>query len=272
MADTRRKDNFANKRKYRDKQKRKIPKKDNLVDVWTDTLGRSKRYFSKGVYSQKITTDFAIENTLPGEFFPLNAHCVPLIIVEDEDTFNMAVRYTSSHRVLVLNMASDFKPGGSVRTGGTAQEEELFRRSNACMSHSELDYPLAVNEVIYSPDLVIFKDQTYAYIEPEYFGMISCPALRKPKLVNGAYTPEQREIMKQKIELIFKVGVQNKYDCLVLGALGCGVFQNPPEEVASMFKQMIVKYTGYFQIIAFAILDVGASGKSNLDTFKKILG
>lgn len=264
MADTRRKDNFANKRKYRDKQKRKIPKKDNLVDVWTDTLGRSKRYFSKGVYSQKITTDFTIGSTVPGD-------APPEIIVEDEDTFNMAVRYTSSHRVLVLNMASDFKPGGSVRTGGTAQEEELFRRSNACMSHLELDYPLAVNEAIYSPDLVIFKDQTYAYIEPEYFGMISCPALRKPKLVNGAYTPEQREIMKQKIELIFKVGVEGRYNCLVLGALGCGVFQNPPEEVASMFKQMIQKYGNYFKIITFAILDVGASGKSNLDTFKRIL-
>lgn len=42
--------------------------------------------------------------------------------------------------------------------------------------------------------------------------------------------------MQNKIDMIFKVGIKHDHKQLVLGALGCGVFNNPTEEVAKMFK------------------------------------
>ena len=62
--------------------------------------------------------------------------------IENSDTFDMAIKYVNNKQglnPLVLNMASDYKPGGGVETGSKAQEEDLFRRSN---------YYQTVNKVI----------------------------------------------------------------------------------------------------------------------------
>ena len=43
---------------------------------------------------------------------------------------------------------------------------------------------------------------------------------------------------------------------LVLGALGCGAFQNPPELVARLFKEVFQEeeFKGRFESVDFAIL------------------
>jgi uncharacterized protein (TIGR02452 family) len=259
MADTRRKDNFDNKRKH---WKKKTSGND-LVKVWHDTLD----YIHQNhwdVSGYKYKWDSITINDVKGPY-------TPHILVENIDTFNMACNYAQDHRVLALNMASDYKPGGGVRNGKTAQEEELFRRSNAFFSHKESFYPLEVDDIVYSPELVIIKDDKYKYITPQKIGMIACAALRKPKLTNCKYNDKQYEIMSNKIDMIFRVGAFFNFDCLVLGALGCGVFCNPPEEVAQIFKKMIDKYGSHFKVIAFAVLKVGKNGKENFSTFKRVL-
>ena len=76
----------------------------------------------------------------------------PIVEVVNSDTLDLAQQYAEEgHRVLVLNMASDYKPGGGVRSGKTAQEECLFRRSNAHMTHPEEWYPLGPTHIVYSP-------------------------------------------------------------------------------------------------------------------------
>lgn len=45
-------------------------------------------------------------------------------------------------------------------------------------------------------------------------------------------------------------------DGLVLGAWGCGVFQNPSEMMAELFaEQLLGDFVGVFKHITFAILD-----------------
>ena len=39
---------------------------------------------------------------------------------------------STTPKILVLNYASKFEPGGGVRSGKTAQEEELYRRTSYC--------------------------------------------------------------------------------------------------------------------------------------------
>jgi uncharacterized protein (TIGR02452 family) len=62
--------------------------------------------------------------------------------------------------------------------------------------------------------------------------MLACVALRKPKLHDGKYSKDDYRVMTDKIESMFTIGVNQKHDSLVLGAFGCGVFYNPPAEVA----------------------------------------
>lgn len=45
----------------------------------------------------------------------------------------------------------------------------------------------------------------------------------------------------------------NKADVLVLGALGCGAFCNPPELVAEVFAEFTDKYRDYFDVIEYAV-------------------
>ena len=51
---------------------------------------------------------------------------------------------------------------------------------------------------------------------------------------------------------------------IVFGALGCGVFANPPEEVAEIFNEMIKKYGKCFDNIYFAIKSIR---DNNYDVF-----
>lgn len=198
------------------------------------------------------------------------------IIVINSDTFNLAIHYVQQgySKPLVLNMASALKPGGGVANGKTAQEEELFRRSNAHQTHPKYWYPLKTNDVIYSPEVIICKNSreaNYKNIDEVNVAMITCPAIKNPKLINSKYSSDDYKIMFDKIESIFKIGIINGHDCLVLGALGCGVYSNPPLEVAEIFSIMIKKYEKHFAKIGFAIMVVKDSDKVNLDTFKKII-
>ena len=65
---------------------------------------------------------------------------------------------------------------------------------------------------------------------------------------------------------IFKVGIVNGHDSLVLGALGCGAFRNPPDEVCRLFIDSCKVYGKYFKKVGFAILSLGTN---NLEIFTK---
>ncbi|MER7914196.1 TIGR02452 family protein, partial [Streptomyces sp. NPDC096068] len=60
----------------------------------------------------------------------------------------------------------------------------------------------------------------------------------------------------------------------VLGAWGCGVFQNDPEQVAGAFRALLTgddRFAGHFEEVVFAVLD-RASGTPTLAAFARVLG
>ena len=243
-------------------------KNNNLIEEWHNT----KRYFDnkKIKVPQSIKYDIcALDNIID-----VDINNEAIIEIFNSDTFNLAIDYVNQgYNPLVLNMASSYKPGGGVRNGKTAQEEELFRRSNAHQTHPENYYPFKETEVIYSPQVTICKDsrdKKYKYIKDVNVSMIACAAIRSPKLIQNKYSKIDYNLMYKKIESIFLVGILHKHDCLVLGALGCGVYCNPSSQVAEIFYIMVNKYKKYFKKIGFAILVVKNSDKENLDTFKQV--
>lgn len=197
----------------------------------------------------------------------------PIIEICNEDTLNMAIRYKENNlNPLVLNMASDICPGGGVRKGSMAQEECIFRRTNAFQTHYYEFYPLSSSQIIYSPSITIVKDSNYNLLKKYInISMISVPAIRNPQLINKKYKEFDYILMFNKIESIFKVAIINNHDSLVLGALGCGAFNNPPHEVARIFKILIDKYKSFFKYIGFAILVVKDKDNINISKFTNII-
>ena len=65
------------------------------------------------------------------------------------------------------------------------------------------------------------------------------------------------EPVKNKIRTIFRLGLKHGHDSLVLGALGCGAFCNPPEHIARLFHEVMKEpeFANKFKLIDFAILE-----------------
>ncbi len=110
-----------------------------------------------------------------------------IVEVIDIDTLDMTMMYCQRDKLnpLVINLASDYRPGGGVESGKTAQEECLFRRTNAFMTHPTEWYQLSKNNIIYSPCVRLIKDNKYNMLQDEdmiSFSMITVAAIRKPKL------------------------------------------------------------------------------------------
>ena len=177
----------------------------------------------------------------------------------------------------VLNMASRRNPGGGVATGAGAQEETLFRRTNLFRSlyqfapyseqygikRSHHQYPLDRNfGGIYTPDAIYFRDSEqkgYALLDnPVSLSFITVAGMNRPDLTaDGMIADHHVEPIKNKIRTIFRIGLAHGHDSLVLGALGCGAFRNPPRHVARLFHELMdeLEFKNKYRRIVFAILD-----------------
>lgn len=212
-------------------------------------------------------------------------------------------------RPVLLNMASATSPGGGYRNGDGTQEENVFRRSDYCRSldigldeflseradrfhcssSCNLDrisdensmYPMNEYGAIYTSGITVFRqpeDTGYAYMETplENVCSIAMGAYRNPELKGNMFTPKFAVGTRKKIENIFAIAHHHKHDCLVLSALGCGAFKNPPDHVAKLFRSVIEQYAGFFQSIVFAIVDDQNAGRhlnpeGNYSSFANVL-
>ncbi|KAH7085422.1 hypothetical protein BKA63DRAFT_400559 [Paraphoma chrysanthemicola] len=177
--------------------------------------------------------------------------------------------------VAVLNLASERSAGGGWQNGALAQEEALCYRSSLYLSLHRSYYRLPSLCAIYSPSVLIIRDA----MSP----VISVAALRHPALTDDKKhfkNEGQRAETKRKIRLTLRVAARNGHTKLVLGALGCGVFGNPPKEVAECFLEVLREKEfqgGWWEEIVFAILDNvkgelgGKDGIGNYGEFWRVL-
>lgn len=214
----------------------------------------------------------------------------PIVKVVKSDTFEAAhavqaaIPHAMIHKtkVCVLNMASALHPGGGVLDGSLAQEESLCMRSTLFASLNPDWYRMPDLACVYSPSVLVFRDIDFKPLKPVdqfYIDVISVAALKNPELTKvenkegkeeKVYaSTKDKEMMVAKIRGLFDVAKSKGVTHLVLGALGCGAYNNPPKEVARMFKRVIEgdrRHKGVEGItnITFAIFDEGA----NLEAFR----
>lgn len=187
------------------------------------------------------------------------------------------VKSKQQHKIGVLNMASKKHYGGGVRNGAMAQEEELFRKSDYALHEANSKngksfYPYDSHKFTYTPNVSIVRDHNYNLLPPAKFirvDMIGMSSIVHPQTDRkGNLYPDDLELITEKIHTIFKAAIMNKCTDIILGALGCGAFANPPKVIANIFNTCVGMYKQYFRSITFAIY---STGEKNFDIFNEII-
>jgi uncharacterized protein (TIGR02452 family) len=173
--------------------------------------------------------------------------------------------------VAVLNFASARNPGGGYLNGAQAQEEALCRASAlyTCVLQARAFYdhhrthrdPFYTDRVIHSPGVPVFRDDHGRLLdEPYTAGFLTAAAPNAGVVLRTA--PERAgelpHALAVRAERVLETAVAEGYRRLVLGAWGCGVFQNDPGQVAGAFRALLTdggRFTGTFGHVVFGVLD-----------------
>jgi uncharacterized protein (TIGR02452 family) len=203
-----------------------------------------------------------------------------IVDVIKEDTIDAYLIYKKmGYNPVLLNLANPFVPGGGVSVGASAQEENIFRRTNYFLTLKTVFYPLLNTDVVYSPSVKLFRHNekdNYKFMEDAVdISIIACPSVKHPELTkdfSDFKNESDRLLMYKKICTIFKTAAYHGHDTVILSALGCGAFRCPSEQVAKLFKMVIEKYKKYFKRIVFAIMQpVDDMSINNYEIFRDIL-
>lgn len=190
-------------------------------------------------------------------------------------------------KVVCLNFASAKNPGGGFLGGSQAQEESLARASDLSVSltskmemyefHRGRQDCLYSDNMIFSPQTTVFRDDNDTLLDvPYHVSFITSPAVNAG-CVRQKYTKQKSKIestMIRRTERVLSLALKHQADVLILGAWGCGVFQNAPEEVASYFAQFLQqggRFVNVFPKIVFAVLDNSKDGRF-MTPFQKYFG
>jgi uncharacterized protein (TIGR02452 family) len=81
--------------------------------------------------------------------------------------------------------------------------------------------------------------------------------------------PAARELTKDKMRRCLRLAAAKGHTMLVLGAIGCGAFRNPPQEVADCWLEVLSESEfagGWFKEIWFAVYDRRKEGNFEIFT------
>jgi len=205
----------------------------------------------------------------------------PEVTCEDEsvvDTvFRLAREGEDMTKVGVLNFASAHNPGGGFLKGALAQEEAIAYCSNLYVNQISTPFYLKnrgvrskmyTDHMIYS-EVTFFRHSDYRLAErPVTTNVITAAAVNMGQVIVGNEDREEaRRVMKHRMGLILDLMIHRGCTTAVLGAFGCGVFQNDPHEVAGNWKALIDQKGHRFQKIIMTVLD--KPGFSNYKVFRK---
>lgn len=193
----------------------------------------------------------------------------------------------------VLNMANAYIPGGAYVEGASAQEENMFRRTNCHFYVGEHEYDelngryfpkmtqliSATHGKVYldvkrprvcirGPEDRARDDLGYQWLDDdEVFPFFELRAAAQD--LRGGLPFDHDEARKRivaQLETLISCGIRYA----VLGAIGCGAFENPAVEVASIYREELDARSDEFNLVAFAIRSAGY-GPGNFKPFAEAI-
>ena len=217
-------------------------------------------------------------------------------------TFETAQFYKRKNpelRVAVLNFASATNPGGGVTIGSHAQEECLCRCStlyptldtddllkNYYDFHYKRHNALYTDACIYTPNILVIKsdtDKPQRLPKDKWISVdvLTCAAPNLRPRPSNKYNPgagkhiavsddELYDLHISRAKQILTVAAHHGVEVLILGAFGCGAFQNDPNIVAKAYADVVKQFNGYFKEIHFAVYCPPNRSNENYIAFAKI--
>ena len=205
---------------------------------------------------------------------------------ENADSFSLARKrleeYSSDFNkegtkpILVLNLANAVNPGGGVRHGAKAQEEDLCRKSSLLVSlegrnafpyyryNRERHSDLGSDAIVINPQVEIIKDEHGTLLpKTAVVAVMTCAAPRfRTGRVEGMPQTAYEAMMYGRITGMLKTAASLGYRYLVLGAFGCGAFHNDARVVSDLFYKALNEYecdgvrvSDLFRRVDFAVMD-----------------
>lgn len=185
------------------------------------------------------------------------------ITLLDMDTVSAIIEMNkqkkNNEKLCALNFASYKRPGGAFLHGAMAQEETLCHESilyNILKSFSSyynwnswrLNNNLYTNRALFTPDVLFSREDKLYYCD-----VITCAAPNKgaAKQYKGISDEDNSKALKSRCKFILDVAEAREIDILILGAFGCGVFEQDPKEVADTFLELLKNYR--FKEVIFAV-------------------
>lgn len=274
--------------------------REQRIEVFQDTIAwiESDKDLQEAVTNAKKKTKIYWENDYP---VIERKETDTEIAVTGDRSYQAAMRLKRENpkaKVAVLNFANAFHAGGGVVNGASAQEECLCRtstlypllyrrtlRDSFYKHHYDLNTAKASDSLIYTEDVVICKtdeDSPKRMDKKDWTKVdvitMAAPDLRLKSNMHAAIigtgtVMNNAELfgyhVKRAIHMM-TVAAHKGADILVLGAFGCGAFENDPEVVAKAYKTAIEVFPKVFTKIEFAVY-CPPSGSKNYDVFKRIL-
>ncbi|KAG5644920.1 hypothetical protein DXG03_007385 [Asterophora parasitica] len=192
-----------------------------------------------------------------------------------------------SEKIGVLNFASAKKPGGGFLNGAQAQEESIARSSTLyptlktataqnfyTLHNKDAKDGYYSHAMIYSPGIVVFRDDDGGWEEPIEVDVVTSPAVnagvvRKSlmgQLAKKGTEEKIERVMKERMGRILFLFEQQGVKHIVLGSFGTGVFQNNVGDVARIWASLLhtpgARFAHSFTRVVFGIL-----GKKTFNDF-----
>lgn len=223
--------------------------------VWTEAMSQQ--------YSEEIRICIKETKSYDGQLMDVapvhSSPVVSTIELYEEDSVS-AVFNHSEGKTAVLNFASYKEPGGGFIYGSMAQEEALCHKSflyNVLKEYDTSYYKwnrgqlckgLYTDRALYTPSVLFFESDNKIECD-----VITCaaPNYSVGRIYGTVSKEENSKALKQRIEFVLKIASLNHVETLILGAYGCGVFQQDPNEVANLFLELLDQYK--FKNVIFAI-------------------
>lgn len=194
---------------------------------------------------------------------------VPL--VSNRTTLDAARSLVASYPAIAcLNFASAKNPGGGFLSGSQAQEESLARSSGLYATlqsqpefyvhHRRGFSSLYSDHVIYSPGVPVFRNDDGRLLdEPWVASFITAAAVNAGAVRQNepAHVASIVPTMERRARMVLGVAALHACEALVLGAWGCGVFQNAPAVIAAIFHDVLAEpiFQNRFRHVEFAVYD-----------------
>lgn len=212
------------------------------------------------------------------------------IELHNETTLAGAQRLSQSgyKTIMALNFASAKNPGGGFLKGSQAQEESLARSSalyaSLCRAsehyafHRQQRSSLYSHRMIVSPNCPVLRcDRGILLTDPYPISFITSPAPNAGALLQKGQHQEMQElprVFQERAARVLALACEYQADALILGAWGCGVFQNDPAIVARTFGDLLQPggmFANRIPMALFSVLD-NSKNQGTFKVFAEVLG